>query len=83
MTVGAPTRTGQSAGYVSGGQQVQVAYHGEGALSGVVQATYVSTPGTFAVGIMAETTLVIDNRIVNASGFAQGDYETTTVVTCF
>jgi hypothetical protein len=81
VTVAAPTVTGAPAAYNPSGQQVQVAYQGVDGLSGITQA-YTSSATDFSVGLLPITVLLVNNRITNAGGFAQGAYETTTVVTC-
>lgn len=81
VTVAAPTRTGSPAGYNPTGELVRVAYQGLNGLSGISQA-YTGSATNFAVGILPLTVLLVNNRITNANGFAQGTYQTTTVVTC-
>jgi hypothetical protein len=81
VTVGAPTRTGSPVSYNAAGEVVSVAYQGLVALGGISQS-YTTATTDFDVGILPLTVVEIDNRIVNSNGFAQGTYETTTVVTC-
>lgn len=81
ITVDAPALTSSPAGYDPVGQTIEVGYAGTAALAGIVQSlTGISTD--FIVGLLPLTSLLVDNRITNPNGFAQGSYETTTVVTC-
>jgi hypothetical protein len=81
VTVGAPSRTGAPGGYNATGEQVEVSYQGVNGLSGISHA-YTTASSNFAVGLLPITVLLVNNRITNANGFAQGTYQTTTVVTC-
>lgn len=81
IQVAAPTRTQSPVGYNSSGEQLQVAYTGAGGLTLVNQA-YTASTTQFSVGTIALSVLTIQNRILNANGFAPGAYQTQTVVTC-
>jgi hypothetical protein len=81
ITVGAPTRTLAPAAYDTIGEVIEVAYTGTGLL-GAISQIYTTLSSVIDVGLVSATTLVVNNRITNPNGFAQGNYETTTVVTC-
>jgi len=81
LTVGAPTRTNQPAGYVSAGEAIEVRYQGASGLSSVSQA-YTASQTTRSLGTIAASVLTIHNRITNPNGFPDGAYTTRTVVTC-
>jgi len=81
VTLAAPTRTSSPGAYVAAGEQIKVAYAGTGGLNLVNQA-YTALGTNFSTGLLPLTALTINNEIVNTNGFAQGHYETTTVVTC-
>jgi len=81
ITVDAPTLTDYADDYSTTNQTLEVQYSGATGLSGVSHA-YTSASSSFNVGIIPISALTINNKITNPDGFAQGDYETTTVVTC-
>ena len=82
ITVGAPSRTAQPSGYDGSGEQVEVAYSGVSGLSGIDQ-DWGTDSSSFTVGMLVSATaLTVHNRITNTSGFAQGSYQTKTVLTC-
>jgi hypothetical protein len=81
ITVDPPARTAAPAGYSASGESVEVSYSGVGGLS-VVNQAYTSATSSFDVGLLAATELLVNNRIINPAGFAQGNYTTRTVVTC-
>jgi hypothetical protein len=82
IQVAAPTRSSPApTGYNAATEQVEVAYAGESLLSSISQP-YTSSSTSFNVGTVALTTLDVNSRIINPSGFAGGTYTTQTVVTC-
>jgi hypothetical protein len=83
ITVGAPTLTSQPVGYSTSGQSLQIGYVGTGGLS-IVNRPIAAGSSSFPAGILGITvsTILINARIVNANGFAQGDYQLTSVITC-
>lgn len=82
IDVAAPIRVGADpAGYNSAGEVLEVKYSGAGGLSAISQG-YTSGDSDFDVSNIALSVLTLHNRIVNANGFAAGDYTTRTVVTC-
>lgn len=81
LTIGAPTRTGQAAGYVATGEAIEVRYFGASGLSSITQA-YTSSQTTHPLGTIAASALTVHNRITNPNGFPDGNYSTRTVVTC-
>jgi hypothetical protein len=81
INVGPPSRTDQPGAYVATGEAVSVKYKGDGALNTVDQ-DWTSVGTSHAVNSLIGTGVKIDNRIYNPNGFAPGDYQTTTVVTC-
>lgn len=81
VTISAPGLVSAPADYRSSGQVLQVAYHGTGLLSGVVQS-YTVNQTQFSPGILPLTVLSIHSRIINTNGFAAGDYQARVVVTC-
>ena len=81
INVTAPSLVTSPAGYDPTSQSLEVAYQGATLLSGISQP-YTSSPTSFPVATIALSTLTLNNRIVNAKGFAAGSYATQTVVTC-
>ncbi|OEO30482.1 hypothetical protein VW23_021005 [Devosia insulae DS-56] len=81
LTVGAPTRTGQAAGYVATGEAIQVRYTGATGLSSI-NVAYTSSQTTNPITTIAASVLTVHNRITNPNGFPNGNYSTRTVVTC-
>lgn len=83
VTVGAPQLTDSPVGYSTGGQSLQIGYVGVGLLS-VVNKPMGPGGGSFSAGLLglAGAELLMNARIVNPSGFALGDYQLTSVVTC-
>lgn len=83
ITVGAPTLTDSPGTYDSSGQSLEIGYTGTGLLN-LVNRPMGPGSSTFNAGILGVTlsTIVINARIVNENGFAQGDYQLTSVVTC-
>jgi hypothetical protein len=82
ITVGTPAWTSQPSGYANSGEQMQVSYSGASGLSSINQG-WGTTSTSFTVGMLVSATaLTVHNRITNAAGFAQGTYQTKTVLTC-
>lgn len=82
VDVDAPVRVGADpAGYQSAGEVLEVKYSGAGGL-GLIAQDYTDADTSFAVSNIALSVLTLHNRIVNANGFAAGNYTTRTVVTC-
>ena len=84
LTVAPPTVTQTPPGHNTGGDLAQVAYRGSGLLNAINQG-YTSGQTQAAIqnlGIGAVEVMTINNRILNASGFTAGTYQTRTVVTC-
>ena len=82
ITVGAPSLTQSPAGYSTAGQSLQLGYSGFSGLTPVSKAMGTGG-GSFSAGfVLAATEVTIDARVVNTNGFAQGDYQITSVVTC-
>lgn len=81
ITVAAPTLVTYPGAYTPGGETLSLKYQGQSGLSGVSQA-YTSAQTSFGVGILPITNLVVDLKVVDNSGFAQGAYSAKTVLTC-
>lgn len=81
ITVAAPTLVSHPGAYTPGSETLSLKYQGQSGLSGVSQA-YTSAQTSFSVGILPITNLIVDLKVVNNSGFAQGAYTAKTVLTC-
>lgn len=82
VTLDAPELTLSPNDYDESGQSVELSYAGTVGLT-VVNRGFLAAGGTIPASLITTAAeLVIGNRIVNANGFAQGDYETTTTITC-
>ena len=82
ISVSAPVRTGQGAGYVASGEAIEVSYLGASGLSLVNQAFTPSASFVDATGAISASVLTVNNRIVNTNGFTAGTYSTKTTITC-
>ena len=82
ITVGAPGLV-YSGPHPHVGDQPQIKYHAVGLLGGQWDQAYTDQPSSFIINSLAGVvTTTVDARITNNSGFAQGDYQLRTVVTC-
>jgi hypothetical protein len=82
LTVSPPVLVTAPPGFDSGGAQLQAAYFGAGLLSTVSQ-DYTAAPSSFVVAAnLGLSVVTLNNRIVSATGFASGTYQTRTVITC-
>lgn len=82
ITVGAPSLV-YTGPHPHVGDQPQVKYHAVGLLGGQWDQAYTDQPSSFTINSLAGVvTTTLDARITNNSGFAQGDYQLKTVVTC-
>lgn len=82
VTVSPPSLAAYPSGFDPGGASLAVAYAGAGLLSGVMQP-YTGQQTSFEVpGLIGTVILSLDNRITTSTGFAAGQYQTRTVVTC-
>ena len=85
VDVAAPTVIQSGAGYLSAPQTLQVAYTATTLLGiNVRTQTYTTTATTFATGLLGAVNMniVVNNRILNPTGFPAGTYMTQTVITC-
>ena len=77
VTLSAPSLTASPPGYTPGSETVEMSY------SGLASHAYTSAQQTIPLGILSIATLLIVNmHVLNAAGFAQGDYTAKTVLTC-
>lgn len=81
ITVGAPSLATYPGAYTPGGETLSLKYQGLSGLSGISQA-YTSAQTSFGVGLLPITDLIVDLKVVNSAGFAQGAYTAKTVLTC-
>jgi hypothetical protein len=82
ITLDAPELTQAPNEYDESGQSVELSYAGTVGLT-VVNRGFQASGGTIPASLISTAaTLVVGNRIVNANGFAQGNYETSTTITC-
>jgi hypothetical protein len=81
ITVGAPSLVSYPGAYTPGSETLSLKYQGVSGLSGISQA-YTSAQTSFSVGILPITNLIVNLKVVNNSGFAQGAYSAKTVLTC-
>jgi hypothetical protein len=81
VTINAPTRIASPGGYDPTGESIEVSYSGLAGL-GLINQAYTTGLTTFPIDTLPLSTLVMNNRITNPTGFAAGTYETRTVVTC-
>jgi hypothetical protein len=80
--VGAPSVV-YTGSHPHGGDQPQIKYRATGLLGGQWDQAYTSQQSSFTINsLVGVVTATVNAKITNTSGFAQGDYQLKTVVTC-
>ena len=81
LTVGAPTLSQYPGTFSSSNANVEVAYTGTG-LASFSQAYTTAQTSVTIPGILGTVLLTLNNRITTSTGFASGNYQSQTVLTC-
>jgi hypothetical protein len=82
LTIAAPTLTQSPGGFNPVNLAFEVAYRGTDVLAGIDQP-YTTAQTSVPLPNMANAVLLtLDNRVTTTAGFAAGNYQTRTVVTC-
>ena len=82
VTLSAPRLDSWPAGFAAGSALVESAYSATWLLGTSGDDSFSSAQRSFAVGVGAVVTLVLESRVTSPSGFRQGSYGTRTTVSC-